>query len=297
MTGEAVLRTEGLTKAFGSVVALDQLNLELVRGEVFGYLGPNGAGKTTTLRLLLGLLHPTSGRASVLGLDPWADPVELHRRIAYVPGEFTVWPSLTGAEMLALLGNLHGGYDPAFRDELCERFEFDPSRKGRTYSKGNRQKIALIAALMVRPELLILDEPTSGLDPLMEVRFREVLADGLERGQTALLSSHILSEVQAACDRVGILRAGQLVEVGPLDQLRIDLTRHVAIEFVDTPPGLDDVEGVTDIEVDGHHVRCRLHGSPTALLRAVAPHEITSFVTRDQDIEEIFLAYYGTSPA
>ena len=196
---DTVLRTEGLTKAFGDAVAVDHLDLELHRGEVFGYLGPNGAGKTTTLRLLLGLLHPTAGAATVLDLDPWADTVELHRRIAYVPGEFAVWPSLTGAEMLDLLGNLHGGWDAALRAELCERFEFDPSRKGRTYSRGNRQKIALIAALMVRPELLVMDEPTSGLDPLMEVRFREVLAEGLEHGQTALLSSHILSEVDAAC--------------------------------------------------------------------------------------------------
>jgi ABC-2 type transport system ATP-binding protein len=293
MSGEAVVRTEALTKAFGDVVAVDGLDLELGRAEVFGYLGPNGAGKTTTLRLLLGLLHPTAGGARVLGLDPWADTVELHRRVAYVPGEFAVWPSLTGAEMLDLLGNLHGGWDDAFRVELCERFEFDPSRKGRTYSRGNRQKIALIAALMVRPELLVMDEPTSGLDPLMEVRFREVLADGLEHGQTALLSSHILSEVDAVCDRVGILRAGRLVEVGPLDGLRIHRSRRVEIEFVGSPPDLDGVGGLADIKVDGQVVRCQLSGSPTELLRAVAPHEVRSFTTREADIEEVFLAYYG----
>lgn len=293
MTAETVLRTEVLTKHFGDVVAVDHLELELHRGEVFGYLGPNGAGKTTTLRLLLGLLQPTSGRATVLGLDPWVDTVELHRRLAYVPGEFAVWPSLTGAEMLDLLGNLHGGWDDALRTELCERFEFDPSRKGRTYSRGNRQKIALIAALMVRPELLVMDEPTSGLDPLMEVRFREVLADGLERGQTALLSSHILAEVDAACDRVGIVRAGRLVEVGPLDELRIDRSRRVEIDFVGTPPALDGVVGITDVVVDGSVVRCQLNGSPTELLRAVAPHEVRSMMTREADIEEVFLAYYG----
>jgi ABC-2 type transport system ATP-binding protein len=294
MAADAIVRTEGLSKVFGDVVAIDHLDLELHRGEVFGYLGPNGAGKTTTLRLLLGLLHPTAGTATVLDLNPWVDTVQLHRRIAYVPGEFAVWPSLTGAEMLDLLGNLHGGWDEPFRAELCERFEFDPSRKGRTYSRGNRQKIALIAALMVRPELLVMDEPTSGLDPLMEVRFREVLAEGLEHGQTALLSSHILSEVDAACDRVGILRAGCLVEVGPIDELRIHQSRSVEIEFVGSPPGLDGVEGLTDVAVDGYVVRCQLSGSPTELLRAVAPHEVRAFTTREVDIEEVFLAYYGS---
>jgi ABC-2 type transport system ATP-binding protein len=294
MAGETVLRTEGLTKVFGDVVALDHLDLELHRGEVFGYLGPNGAGKTTTLRLVLGLLRPSAGTARVLGLDPWADTVELHRRMAYVPGEFAVWPSLTGAEMLDLLGNLHGGWDDRFRGELCERFEFDPSRKGRTYSRGNRQKIAVIAALMVRPELLVMDEPTSGLDPLMEVRFREVLADGLDHGQTALLSSHILSEVDAACDRVGILRAGRLVEVGPIDDLRIDRSRHVEIEFDGSLPDLSGIEGLTDIAVEGNVIRCQISGSPTGLLRAVAPYEVRTFMTREADIEEIFLAYYGT---
>jgi ABC-2 type transport system ATP-binding protein len=293
MTGDAVVRTDGLTKSFGDVLALDHLDLELRRGEVFGYLGPNGAGKTTTLRVLLGLLRPTAGTAKVLALDPWADTVELHRRIAYVPGEFAVWPSLTGAEMLDLLGNLHGGWDERMRVELCERFEFDPSRKGRTYSRGNRQKIALIAALMVRPELLVMDEPTSGLDPLMEMRFREVLADGLERGQTALLSSHILSEVDAACDRVGILRAGRLVEVGPLEELRIHQSRRVEIDFVGSVPDLTEVDGLTDVIVDGTVVRGQLSGSPSALLRAVAPHEVRALTTREADIEEIFLTYYG----
>ncbi len=292
---DIVLRTAGLTKRYGRVLALDQLDLELVRGEVFGYLGPNGAGKTTTLRLLLGLIHPTAGSATVLGLDPWRDGVELHRRIGYVPGEFTVWPSLTGAEMLDLLGNLHGGYDAPARDELCERFDFDPSRKGRTYSKGNRQKIGLIAALMVHPELLLLDEPTAGLDPLMEVRFREVLGEGRQRGQTTLLSSHILAEVDAACDRVGILRTGRLVDVGPLDDLRIAVARHVEITFAGPAPPLDGVAGVSDLTTDGHEVRCTITGEPTELLRAIAPHRVTSLVTADADLEQIFLTYYGRS--
>ena len=293
MTDDFVVRTEALTKTFGALIAVDHLDLEIRRGEVFGYLGPNGAGKTTTLRLLLGLLRPTAGGASVLGLDPWTETVELHRRVAYVPGEFAVWPSLTGAEMLDLLGNLHGGWDDELRQQLCERFEFDPSRKGRTYSRGNRQKIALIAALMVAPELLIMDEPTSGLDPLMEVRFREVLAEGLEQGQTALLSSHILSEVEAACDRVGIVRAGRLVEVGPIDELRINQSRRVEIEFGDRPPDLRHVPGVDNVVVEGDIVRCQLTGSPSPLLRAVASHDVRSFTARDTDIEEIFLAFYG----
>jgi len=293
MTVDVVLRTEALTKVFGGVVAVDHLDLEIYRGEVFGFLGPNGAGKTSTLRMMLGLLFPSSGTASILGLDPWQDTVALHRRMAYVPGEFAVWPSLTGEEMLDLLGNLHGGWDAALRVELCERFEFDPSRKGRAYSRGNRQKVALIGALMVRPELLIMDEPTSGLDPLMEVRFREVLSEGLERGQTALLSSHILSEVEAACDRVGILRAGRLVEVGPLEELRVDESRRVEIEFIGPPPVLDSVAGVSAVTVEGQIVRCQLAGSPTELLRAVAPHEVRSFTSHEADIEEIFLAFYG----
>ena len=207
-------RTEDLSKTFGTTHALVSLNIEIPQGEVLGYLGPNGAGKTTTLRLLLGLIGATSGRAEIFGVDCQADPVEAHRRVAYVPGEVNLWPSLTGEETLHLLGRVQGHVDVAYRDLLIERFEFDPSKKVRAYSKGNRQKLILIAGLMTRADLLLLDEPTSGLDPLMERAFRECVADARERGQTVFLSSHILSEVEALCDRIAILRAGHLVEVG-----------------------------------------------------------------------------------
>jgi ABC-2 type transport system ATP-binding protein len=207
---DTALRTEGLTKRFGGVVALDHLDLEVARGEVVGYLGPNGAGKTTTIRLLLGLSRPTEGRAEIFGLDCERQPVETHRRVAFVAGEANLWPSLTGAETLALLGRVHGHVDEAYRDELIERFDLDPTKKVRAYSKGNHQKVILIAALMVRPDLLVLDEPTSGLDPLMEQAFRHCIGEARKRGQTVFLSSHIMSEVEALCDRVGILRDGKL---------------------------------------------------------------------------------------
>ena len=212
--------TSGLTKHFGKTVALDGLTIEVEAGEVFGFLGPNGAGKTTTLRLLMSMLRPTSGSAAVLGLDPWSNAVVLHRRVAYVPGDAELWPSLTGREMLEFLGRIHGKVDVAYRDELIERFDFDPDKKGRSYSKGNRQKVALIAALMTRAELLLLDEPTSGLDPLMEMTFREEIRVAAGRGQTIFLSSHILSEVDALCTTVAILRAGRLVEEATLDDLK-----------------------------------------------------------------------------
>jgi ABC-2 type transport system ATP-binding protein len=203
------IRTEDLSKTYGSARALVDLHLEVPAGQVLGYLGPNGAGKTTTIRLLLGLIRATSGRAEIFGVDCQADPVTAHERLAYVPGEVTLWPSLTGEETLHLLGRVQGRVDTAYRDELVERFEFDPSRKVRTYSKGNRQKLVLIAALMTRADLLVMDEPTSGLDPLMERAFQACIADARARDQTVFLSSHILSEVEAICDRVAILRAGR----------------------------------------------------------------------------------------
>jgi ABC-2 type transport system ATP-binding protein len=218
--GEPVLRTERLTKHYGAVIGLDNLDLEMYRGEVLGYLGPNGAGKTTTIRLLLGLIKPTAGRAMIFGLDAGADKVAVHAQVAYVPGEATLWPSLTGAETLHLLARVHGETDLRYRDELVRRFDFDPSRKVRTYSKGNRQKINLIAALASRAELLILDEPTAGLDPLMEQAFRQSVIEAKANGQAVFLSSHVLSEAEALCDRIAILRGGRLVEIGTLAQMR-----------------------------------------------------------------------------
>src|SRR5436305_5837409 len=214
------VRTEGLGKTFGTTVALSGLDLEVEEGEVIGYLGPNGAGKTTTLRLLLGLIRATTGRGEIFGIDCQAHPVDAHRRVAYVPGEASLWPGLTGAETLHLLGRVHGDVDAAYRDELIERFSLDPSKKVRAYSKGNRQKVVLIAALMTRADLLLLDEPTSGLDPLMEQVFRTCIEEAKAAGQTVFLSSHILSEVEALCDRVAILRSGRLVETGTLTEMR-----------------------------------------------------------------------------
>jgi ABC-2 type transport system ATP-binding protein len=292
----AVIDTEGLSKRYGTTVALDGLDLQVEEGEVFGFLGPNGAGKTTTIRLLLGLIHPSAGAARVCGLDPWRDAVAVHRQLAYVPGDVSVWPHLTGAETLELLGRLHGGYDAAYRDELIERFEFDPAKKGRSYSKGNRQKVALIAALMSRAPLLLLDEPTSGLDPLMEVTFRGCVDEAKARGQTVFLSSHILAEVEALCERVGILRAGRLVEVGHVEQLRHLRTMRVMLTYRGPPPDLAGLPGVADVETGAGAARFRFSGSSDALLKRLAQYEIVDFVSEEPSLEEVFLTYYGDHP-
>ena len=292
-TGAAAIRTEGLTKRFGPTLALDHLQIAVERGEVFGFLGPNGAGKTTTIRLLLGLIRPTSGTAEVLDLDPWRDAVALHRRVAYVPGEFNVWPQLTGGEMLELLGNLHGPVDPVYRDLLLERFDLDPTKRGRAYSKGNRQKIGLVAALMTRAELLILDEPTSGLDPLMEVSFRACIHEASARGQTVFLSSHILSEVEALCDRVGILRAGALVDVGTLKELRHLSAHTVELTFDGESPSLDGVAGVEVLNRAEGRLRCQVRGSMEPLVEALAGSTLVSMTSEEPSLEEVFLRYYG----
>ncbi|MBK9177995.1 MAG: ABC transporter ATP-binding protein [Acidimicrobiales bacterium] len=293
MVDRPAIETTALTKRFGSFVAVDRLDLEVRRGEVMGFLGPNGAGKTTTIRMLLGLTRATSGGARVEGFDVWADMIEVHRRAGYVPGELAVWPSLRGVEMLDLLGNLHGGYDRAHRDELCERFEFDPSKKGRTYSRGNRQKIGLIAAFMTRPPLLLLDEPTTGLDPLMEVTFRDCVAEVRDEGRTVFLSSHILSEVERACDRVGILRNGRLVELGTLDELRHLAIRSVEVHFAGPPPDLSRVPGVTGVTREASTVRFELRGQPQPLLDALAHCDVVDFESHEPSLEEVFLTYYG----
>ena len=225
---KAAIRTKGLSKRYGSTLALDGLDLSVGEGEVYGYLGPNGSGKTTTIRLLLGLHRPSDGRAELFGLDAWSDPVAAHRRVAYVAGEPFLWPSLTSAETFEFLARLHGGTDVSYRDVLVERFQLDSHKKIRALSKGNRQKVQLVAALATRADLLLLDEPTSGLDPLMEVAFRDCVKEAKERGQTVFLSSHILSEVEALCDRVGILREGKLVDEGTLKELR-----HLAVQTVE----------------------------------------------------------------
>ncbi len=288
------IRTENLTKTFGPTRALSALSLEIPEGEVFGYLGPNGAGKTTTIRLLLGLLRATSGRAEIFGVDCQADPVEAHRRVAFVPGEVNLWPSLTGAETLHLLGRVHGHVDVAYRDTLLERFEFDPSKKVRAYSKGNRQKLVLIAALMTRADLLLLDEPTSGLDPLMEVAFRHFVAEARERGQTVFLSSHILSEVEALCDRVAILRAGRLVEVGTLAEMRHLSALQVDAEVDGQMPDLAGVPGVSGVVVDGHRLQCQVTGPVAPLLSVLTAAGVRHLVSREPSLEELFVAHYGS---
>ena len=291
------IRTWHLSKRYGDVDALRNLDLQVDEGEVVGYLGPNGAGKTTTVRLLLGLIRPTAGRAEIFGLDTQRDTVAAHRRLAYVPGEANLWPSLTGAETLHLLGRVHGRTDEGYRDSLIERFRLDPSKKVRAYSKGNRQKLSLIAALMSRAELLILDEPTSGLDPLMERVFRDCVQEARENGQTVFLSSHILSEVEALCDRVGILRAGELVEMGSLADLRHLSALSVEATFDSAPPDLARVPGVSIIEVSGNRVRCQVRGSVEPLLQVLAAAGVHQLLSREPSLEELFLAHYGTARA
>lgn len=290
---EPVVRFEAVTKRYGRVLALDELELEVRRGEIFGLLGPNGAGKTTSLRLLLGSLRPTSGRVRVFGLDAWAQPVAVHRRLGYVTGELGIWPNLTGWQILDLLGRLHGGVDPAYRQHLLERFDLDPTKKGRSYSTGNRQKVALVAALATRAELLVLDEPTSGLDPLMKATFEDCLREARAEGRTVLLSSHVLAEVEAVCDRVGILRSGKLVDSGTLEELRHLAASTVEARFVGAPPALDGVAGVSEVVVADGSLRLRVQGSTAPLVRALASAEITSLQVRQPTLEELFLAYYG----
>ncbi|MEU8112300.1 ABC transporter ATP-binding protein [Micromonospora sp. NPDC048947] len=291
--GVSALRTEHLSKRYGRLLALDDLTLDVAAGEVFGFLGPNGAGKSTTIRLLLGLARPTSGRAWVFDTDT-ADVAAAHRRLAYVPADVALWPRMTGAEVLDLLARIGPGTDTAYRDELIQRFALDVSKPAGTYSTGNRQKIALIAAFATRAPLLVLDEPTSGLDPLMELQFRQAVGVARDNGQTVFLSSHQLAEVEAVCDRVGILRAGELVEVASVAQLRRLHHTEVAATFTGTPPNLTGVHGVHGLHTDGTEtVRFTLNGSPAAALRALADADVATIVVREQSLEEIFLAYYG----
>ena len=283
---------EGLTKRYGETLALDGLDLSIEPGEVYGYLGPNGAGKTTTIRLLLGIHRPTRGRAALFGIDAWADPVEAHRRAAYVSGEPFLWPAMTGAETMEFLARLHGGTDLAYRDELVRRFELDTKKKVRALSKGNRQKVQLDAALATRADLLVLDEPTSGLDPLMEMAFRECIREAKERGQAVFLSSHILSEVEALCDRVGILREGRLVDQGTLAELRHLSTQTVEVTFSDRVPQLPPLPGVQVNQAGPNALRFEVSGSVGPVINALAGHPVTALVSREPSLEEIFMHHY-----
>jgi ABC-2 type transport system ATP-binding protein len=289
------IRIEDLSKSFGRTAALSSLSLDVEAGETIGYLGPNGAGKTTTIRLLLGLIRATSGRAEIFGVDCQADPVAAHRRLAYVPGEANLWPALTGREVLYLLGRVFGQVDEAYRDVLIDRFDLDPSKRVRAYSKGNRQKVILIAGLMTRADLLLLDEPTSGLDPLMEQAFRACVHEASDRGQTIFLSSHILSEVEALCHRIAILRAGELVEVGTLEEMRHLSALSIEVEFDGPAPDLTRVAGVSALRVDGGSLRCQLTGSVEPLLAALAGSGVRHLLSREPSLEELFLAHYGQS--
>ncbi|HEY3511579.1 MULTISPECIES: ABC transporter ATP-binding protein [Kribbella] len=283
----------GLHKSYGSTHALDGLDLEVATGEVHGFLGPNGAGKSTTIRVLLGLLRGDAGDVSLLGGDPWRDAAKLHRRLAYVPGDVNLWPNLTGGEVIDLLGRLRGGLDEKKRDDLLRRFDLDPTKKGRTYSKGNRQKVALVAALASDVELLILDEPTSGLDPLMEEVFRQCIEEERRRDRTVLLSSHILSEVEALCDRVSIIRRGKVVETGTLSELRHLTRTSIQAELAGSPNGLAQLPGVHDLDVEGNRVRCEVDTAQLdAVMRQLSASGIKSLVAQPPTLEELFLRHY-----
>lgn len=288
----AIIETKGLTKRYGRTTALDHLNLTVEKGEILGYLGPNGAGKTTTIRLLLGLIKPTEGTALLFGQSAWHDPATLHKKIAYVPGETSYWPGLTGAETLRFLANIHGSVDNDYQTELIKKFEFDPNKKVRNYSKGNRQKIALIAALASRAELLIFDEPTSGLDPVMAKVFRDEVLTAKKNGQTVFLSSHILEEVEELCDRIAVLRTGRLVESGTLTELRHLSAFTVEATFSGTPPDVSAIKNVGNVEVDGKHLKCSVHGSMAELLQVIAKAKPETLLSRKPSLEELFLALY-----
>jgi ABC-2 type transport system ATP-binding protein len=288
------ITTHDLRKAFGRTRALNGVDLHVRTGEVHGFLGPNGAGKSTTIRILLGLIRRDGGDATVLGQDPWTDAVALHRRLAYVPGDVNLWPNLTGGEVIDLFARLRGGYDVRRRDELCERFQLDPTKRGRSYSKGNRQKVALVAALASDVELLLLDEPTSGLDPLMEAVFEEVILEERAQGRTVLLSSHVLAQVEKLCDRLSIIRLGAIVETGSLDDMR-HLTRTTVTARTERPPlGLDQVPGVSDLRRQGDSVTLDVDAEHLddiiGHLHAVG---IRSLVARPPTLEQLFLRRYG----
>ena len=288
----------GVVKRFGPVRALDGLDLTVAQGEVHGFLGPNGAGKTTTLRLLLGMLRADGGSSSVLGLDPWKNVSTLHRRLAYVPGDVALWPNLTGGEVIDLLGRLQGGRDEIRRNELLKKFNLDPTKRSRAYSKGNRQKVALIAALATDAELFLLDEPTSGLDPLMEDTFRGCVRELRNQGHTVLLSSHILSEAEALSDRVSIIRAGKVVESGPLEQLRHLTRTSVTADLAAVPQHLELLPGVHDLVVTGHRVSAQVEPSGLApLMQALTAAGLRTLTSQPPTLEELFLRHYGANSA
>ncbi|MGC9669565.1 ATP-binding cassette domain-containing protein [Planosporangium sp. 12N6] len=287
------ISVSGLRKSFGRTHALNGLDLTVSTGEVHGFLGPNGAGKSTTIRVLLGLLRADAGTVRLLGGDPWRDTAALHRRLAYVPGDVTLWPNLSGGEVIDLLGRLRGGLNPKRRADLLERFDLDPTKKGRAYSKGNRQKVALVAALASDVELLLLDEPTSGLDPLMEAVFRDCIAEERDNGRTVLLSSHILAEVEALCDRISIVRDGRTVDTGTLSELRHLTRTTITAELSTAPAGLTDLAGVHDLVTDGTRVRFTVDNDTLdTALRQLTTLGVRSLSSQPPTLEELFLRHY-----
>jgi ABC-2 type transport system ATP-binding protein len=291
----AVIQTQQLTKSYGAHRGIVDVDLEVNDGEVFGFLGPNGAGKTTTIRTLLDLIRPTSGRALVFGIESSADPVAIHKRIGYIPGEFALYDRLTGGQTMQYFANLRGGVDRAYQRSLMERFDIDPSRRYKELSKGNKQKIGLVIALQHQPEMLILDEPTSGLDPLVQQSFYELVREARDAGRTVFLSSHILSEVERTCDRVAIIREGRIVKTGSVESLR-DLAHHqVELRFSGSVPAdvFSALPGVSDVVADDHVLRMRVTGAITPIVRAAANYELLDFVSREPTLEETFLAQYG----
>jgi ABC-2 type transport system ATP-binding protein len=291
----AVVALDHLTKSYGTSRGIIDVSLDVQEGEIFGFLGPNGAGKTTTIRTMLDLIRPTSGRASVFGIESTADPVSIHRRVGYIPGEFALYDRLSGRQTLEYFANLRGGVDPAFQASLIDRFELDPGKRFKEYSKGNKQKVGVIAALQHRPELLVLDEPTSGLDPLVQQTFFEVLREAVAGGATVFLSSHILSEVEKSCQRVAIIRDGRLAKLGTVDSLR-DLAHHqVELRFAGPVPAeqFRALPGVSELVAEDHTIRMRVAGAITPVVRAAAQFELLDFVSREPSLEETFLAEYG----
>ena len=291
----AIIQLERLTKSYGTSRGIIEIDLEVQAGEVFGFLGPNGAGKTTTIRTMLDLIRPTSGRASVFGIESTVDPVAIHRRVGYIPGEFALYDRLTGRQTLEYFANLRGGVDTAFQASLIDRFELDASKRFKEYSKGNKQKVGVIAALQHRPELLVLDEPTSGLDPLVQQTFFETLREAVADGATVFLSSHILSEVEKSCQRVAIIRDGRLTKLDTVDGLR-DLAHHqVELRFAGPVPTaeFEALPGVSELVTQDHTLRMRVAGAITPVVRAAARYELVDFVSREPSLEETFLAQYG----
>ena len=291
----AVIHTERLTKSYGPHRGITELDLDVQEGEIFGFLGPNGAGKTTTMRVLLDLIRPTSGRAEVFGIETTADPVAIHRRIGYLPGEFDLYDRLTGAQTIEYFANLRGGVDAGYVAELIERLDLDPSRRFKEYSRGNKQKVGLVVALQHRPDLLILDEPTAGLDPLVQQTFFAIVREARAEGRSIFLSSHIIDEVDRTCDRVAIIREGRLVQVDRIEAIRRLAFHHVELSFSTpvAPAIFESIDGVSAVETGGNTISMRVNGPIGSVIAAAAPHGLLDVVSREPNLEDVFLAQYG----